>query len=276
VRAVAVLERLSEPLRRGSGRDELWLMPARTSSGELGLYINRSANLIGRLNGPFARFINLPPYKGRCWHLTTHQGRKTFARFVGRRDRTGLHALAAHFGHVSRVMTDSSYVGSDFELNDLIDAEVLEETRDALEELLTAARLAGKAGRTIAASSRFRGRTRDGDVKEYVEFILRETDMRLGVCDWGYCVYRRENAACLGDERGPNPVLRTQSTCIGCANFAVTGKHRPVWAERRRRNAELLSHPALDPESHALATTRVEECDRVLAELDQNRTHDGR
>jgi len=248
---------------------------ASAGGSEGGIHIRRSANLIDHLNGPFAAFINLPLDNGRSWHLSTHQGRKTFARFVGRRDRTGLHALAAHFGHVTRIMTDASYVGTDFDLGDLIDAEALDETRAALEELLTATRLAGKAGRTIAARSRFRGRKRDGDVKEYVDFILRETDMRLGVCDWGYCVYRRESAACLGGDSGPNPVLRTQSTCVGCANFAVTEKHRPVWAARRQRNDDLLVHPALDPESRALAVARVEECDRILAELDQNRDHDG-
>jgi integrase len=124
------------------------------------LHIRRSANLIDHLNGPFAAFIDLPADNGRPWHLTPHQGRKTFARFVGRRDRTGLHALAAHFGHVTRVMTDTSYVGTDFELGDLIDAEMLDDARAALEELLAASRLAGKAGRAIAAHSRFRGRTR--------------------------------------------------------------------------------------------------------------------
>jgi hypothetical protein len=102
---------------------------------------------------------------------------------------------------------------------------------------------------------------------------LRETDMRLGTCDWGYCVYRRESSACLGDDSGPNSVLRTQSACAGCANFAVTEKHRPVWSARRERNADLLVHPALDPESRDLAAARVEECDRILAELDQNRGH---
>jgi len=184
-----------------------------------------------------------------------------------------LHALAAHLGHVTRIMTDTSYVGTDFELGDLIDAEAIEDTRSALEDLLTATRLAGKAGRMIAERSRFRGRTRDGDVREYVDFILRETDMRLGACDWGYCVYRRESSACLGGDNGPNPVLRTQSTCAGCANFAVSEKHRPVWATRRQRNADLLGHPALDAESHALAAARVEECDRILTELDQSRDH---
>jgi hypothetical protein len=90
---------------------------------------------------------------------------------------------------------------------------------------------------------------------------------RLGACDWGYCVYRRESSACLGDDRGPNPASRTESTCITCANFAVTEKHRPVWEARRRRNLDLLAHPMLNDESHALAQTRVAECERVLAAI---------
>ena len=165
VRAVAVLERLSEPVRRRSGRDDLWLKP--TALRDTG--IPRSSTYVQRLNGPFATFIDLPHHNGQPWHLSPHQGRKTFARFVGRRDRTGLHALAAHFGHVARVMTDAGYVGTDFELNDLIDTEALEETRAALEELLTAVHAGGKAGHMIAARSRFRGRTRAGDVSEYVD-----------------------------------------------------------------------------------------------------------
>jgi hypothetical protein len=60
-----------------------------------------------------------------------------------------------------------------------------------------------------------------------------------------------------------------QSTCAGCANFAVTEKHRAVWAARRQRNSDLLVHPALDPESRALAAARIEECDRILADLNQ-------
>lgn len=266
VRAIAVLERLSEPLRHETGREDLWLRRPVNRLHQIG--ICRSTVLNNHLNSSFAAFIDLQSPDGRSWHLTTHQGRKTFARFVGRRDRTGLHALAAHFGHVTRVMTDAAYVGVDFHLADLIDAEVLAETRDALEDVLTATKLGGKAGRAIALHSRFRGRVRDGDVREYVDFILRESDMRLGVCDWGYCVYRRETSACLSGEKGPNPVLRTQGACATCANFAVTAKHRPIWAARRERNLALLSHRDLDDESRALAVTRVGECDRILDDLE--------
>lgn len=269
-RAIAVMEQLSAPMRRRNQRTELWL--SFDSTGLLGpaarIGVPSVQTIITRLNMGFAAFIDLPTYRGEPWHLNTHQGRKTFARFVGKRDRTGLDALRSHFGHVSRVMTDRGYVGTDFVLDELIDRHARDETRHALEELLTAVSLGGKAGRMIAARSAFRGRTRDGNAQGYVEFLMAETDLRLGVCDWGYCVYRSETSACLGGEKGPNPVLRTQSACASCANFAVTDKHRPVWEERRAQNVSLMQSHALGPESLALAQARVGECDRILAQLD--------
>ena len=271
-RAIAVLEQLSEPLRRRTGRADLWL--TMNSSGLLGpgalITLPCGSTVIRRLNEGFGPYLNLPPEQGKPWHLTTHQGRKTFARFVGKRDRTGLHALQAQLGHVSLAMTDRGYVGTDFALDELIDRHVQEETRAALEELLTATALGGNGGRTIARRSPFRGRTRDGNVQAYVDFLMAETDLRLGVCDWGYCVYRQETSACLGEEKGPNPVLRTESVCATCANFAVIGKHRPVWETRRAHNAKLLEQPALDPQSRALAQARIAECDRILGQLDQS------
>ncbi len=272
-RAIVVVEQLTARLRAQTGRSELFLVMA--STGLVGpsprVELPVVSTVIRRLNGLFAPFIGLPDHEGETWHLNTHQGRKTFARFVGKRDRTGLHALQTHFGHVTRAMTDRGYVGTDFALDDLIDRHAQEETRAALEEVLTATALAGKGGRMIAARSQFRGRTRDGDVQAYVRFLMEETDLRLGVCDWGYCVYRVETAACLGDERGPNPVLRTESTCLTCANFAVTARHRTVWQARRDRNAGLLGQPGLDPVSRSLAETRIAECDRILTELDHGK-----
>ena len=271
-RAVAVMEQLTEPLRRRTGRTDLWL--AMASCGLVGprprISVPCGGTIILRLNESFAPFIDLPQHEGKPWHLNTHQGRKTFARFVAKRDRTGLHALQKHFGHVSLAMTDRGYVGTDFALGDLIDRHARDETRAALEELLTASALGGKAGRTIAGRSQFRGRTRDGEVQAYVDFLMAETDLRLGTCDWGYCVYREESSACHGNEKGPNPVLRTESVCATCANFAVTGKHRPVWEGRRAQNAELLKQPALDPKSRELAQARITECDRILVQLDQD------
>ncbi|CEF48468.1 unnamed protein product [uncultured bacterium] len=87
----------------------------------------------------------------------------------------------------------------------------------------------------LASRSRFRGRTRDGEVREYVGFILPKSGIVLGVCDWGYYVFRREHSACQGDKSGPDPVPRIQSVYMRCANFAVTERHRPIWEERSNR-----------------------------------------
>ncbi|MDF0490737.1 integrase [Sphingomonas sp. H39-1-10] len=272
-RAIHILERLSAPLRELSGEKDLWLhqlgrgrSPLPTSMPIARL---RPPMVNIRLNERFAPFLTLPDYQGGTWHLTTYQGRKTFSRFIGRRDRTGLTALQHHLGHVHRAMTDRAYVGTDFELAELIDDHTAGETRKALEDLLLAPHVAGKAGIVLSERSPFRGRTRSGDVDGYITEILAETDMRLGVCDWGYCLYRRETSACLGGECEPNPVLRTQSTCRTCANFAVTDRHRHVWEARLERNTMLTERDDLDAESRALAEARIQESRCILDQLDE-------
>lgn len=269
VRAIAVMEKISEPYRQRSQRQELFL--AMTSSGLIGpdaiVSTPIAASWNHRLSHSFASFIDLPDYQGKPWRINSHQGRKTFARFVGKRDRTGLHALQQHLGHVTRVMTDSGYVGTDFALDELVDRQTLHETHDALVALLTSRRLAGPAGRILAARSPFRGRTVDKEISAYVSWVLNETDMRLGVCDWGFCVYRRETSACRGGDKGPNPLFRTESVCQGCQNFAVTEQHAPFWEARLARNQALLQRADLDPVTRALAETRVEESRRLLKDL---------
>lgn len=272
VRAIKVMRKLTAPYREISGEPNLFQSmlstgligpSARVSRPIATMWNNRMSNL-------FAPFIDLPDYEGRPWHITSHQGRHTFARFVGKRDRTGLHALQKHYGHVTRVMTDSGYVGTDFELGDLVDRATLNETHSALERLMTATRLAGPAGRRISERSVFRGRTVDKDVSAFVGWVLEDTDMRLGVCDWGYCVYRQESSACQGNEKAPNEALRTESVCASCSNFALTDEHAPYWRNRRDRNQKLLENPSLDHLSRDLALKRIDECETLLAELESS------
>ena len=268
VRAIEVMERLSAPYRALSDHDVLFQSPV--GSGLIGK--SKKITCIdnaswGQHLRDFISFVKPPEHASEDWRISPHQARKTFARFVGKRDRTGLHALQKHFGHVSRVMTDSAYVGTDFELTELIDKETLQETRDALEELFRSDKLAGPAGRRISQNNRFRGRTTKADVNEYVDWILSETQMRLGVCDWGYCLYRRESSACQGDDNGPNETLRTESVCNGCPNFVVSTRHAPFWERRLQRNEKILERDDLDPVSRALAKTRANESRRILMEL---------
>ncbi|MBF5088482.1 integrase [Novosphingobium sp. NBM11] len=279
VRAIAVLDQLSALWRAIHGGRQLWLVQEKPGTAlrasALPIHTVSIAAVNMRLNKSFIPMLDLPEHEGERWRVTSHQGRKTFARFVGRRDRTALAALSKHLGHITRAMTDRSYVGTDFDLAELIDDQVMADTRTALEDLLVAPRLAGKAGKMLAERSPFRGRTQGGDLDAYITQLLAETDMRLGVCDWGYCLYRRETSACLGSEREPNPVLRTQSVCVTCANFVITEKHRPIWAGRLSRNLALLERSDLDLESRTLAMSRADECKRLLAMLDETDLADG-
>ena len=275
-RAIRVMEELSRPCREHANRDELWLVYS--SSGMLGKNARISVpihkTIQKMVNHHFFDFINLPNYRGKRWHWSSHQGRKTFARFVGKRDRTSLFALAQHFGHVERAMTDSCYVGTDFDLKDLVDSAFSEEAEKVLAELLTATSLGGKAGRRIMKRSPFLGRTIDRSVDEFVRKYVAETGLVLVACEWGYCLYKQETSACHGDRHGPNPVLREETTCSACKNFAVTETHRPYWEEFRSENQALLEYREIGPRTRELAEMRLTECNRILDDLDRQPDND--
>ena len=267
-RAIEVLEALSIPWRARTGRRNLWL--SSSGGGFLGpaarIDVLTDSHINKRLNDLFAPFLDLPAYQGKPWKFSTHQGRVTFASFVGRRDPTSLDALRAHYGHRNIVMT-RDYIRDDPELGHLMDKHARKETKGEVAKLLTATVIGGPAGRRILEQSPFRGRTVDQEVLKYVRFVLEDTNLVIGICDWGICLYRRETSKCHGDNHGPNPVYRSESTCVGCLNFAALPEHRSVWEARRERNSELLRHPGLDAGSRSVAQARIAECDRILAEL---------
>ena len=146
-RVINVLEILSARLRARFGKPHLWLTTRGAGmEGSDGIIDILSSNsVIRRLNDKLAEFVDLPTFQGKQWHLTTHQGRKWFAWSVAKVDRTGLHALKAHFGHRSVIMTDQGYAGIDHEMSELIDEATQEEMARGYAEILTAERLAGPA-----------------------------------------------------------------------------------------------------------------------------------
>ena len=92
----------------------------------------------------FARWIGLPDHDGKAWHLTTHQGRRTFAHFAALRDRSALFALAQHFGHRDYATTERGYVGNDYALDREIHGEILEQSVSAWEHMLSVPTLGGR------------------------------------------------------------------------------------------------------------------------------------
>jgi integrase len=275
IHAIGVLEALSQPHRQRSGRPQLWL---RTRVHRRGFFEWRpdstAALRIARTERIYlgltrlGAWLQLPPYEGKPWRLSTHQGRKTFARFVALRDRTGLFALAQHLGHRDRSMTDKGYVGRDYALQEEIEQHILEQSVSAWEQMLSAAALGGRAGAQIMEKRpRFRGARMKQDVRSFARLLV-EAGLALGVCDWGFCVYRQEHSACLGSASGPNPILREPSTCARCRNFVVTVQHRPYWEEQVQRHLGLLNEPDLPRQTLKIARDRLAEATRILNSID--------
>ena len=279
IHAISVLEALSAPNRLRTGRSELWLR-GRTGSRSMGAtewqreptgpYPFRviTAYTITHSLQRYARWLNLPLYEGKAWPLTAREGRKTFARFAALRDRTCLYALAQHLGHRERAMTDSGYAGTDYSLEREIRAEVLEQSVAAWEHMLSTPQLGGRAGSEILAKRpQFHGARMKSDIKSYARTLV-EAGLALGVCDYGYCVYRQEYSACRGTTAGPNPVYREPSTCARCLNFAVSTPHRPYWLDQVQRCEALLREPALPTQTLKIARERLEEARAVLRSID--------
>lgn len=63
--------------------------------------------------------------------------------------RKALEALSAHYGHAYREFTDGVYVGTDFELMQLLEEEDREDLARTLTNLLSSSRTAGKAAARI-------------------------------------------------------------------------------------------------------------------------------
>ncbi len=270
VTAVEVLERMSEPLRAASGRDELFLTRNTQYSQVVGI---TNMHINGRIR-EFADFNRVRRHAGRPWRFSTHQFRKTFARFVARRDRSQLLALADHLKHVSVAMTAKGYVGTDFDLRQLVDHEGQIETATALDRFLAADRLAGKMGERIAAgNASFRGRAGEQLRRDYIGFVLKETDLSIHACEYGWCVFQPETSRC-GGKVAPDRAGRSPAVCLDCANFVVEPKHAPYWRERRDRNAAIM--PQASWLTRAALDEAVAQCDRVLSRLEGNHVEDSR
>ncbi|MGH8219353.1 MAG: hypothetical protein ACREUT_12455 [Steroidobacteraceae bacterium] len=276
--AIAVLEALSGPHRARSGRDDLWLRPRVHYFGgrewipgtKLALRISDTKSVNYRLNR-FAQWLEVPRHKGRRWWLTSHQGRKTFARFVALRDRTALYALAQHLGHRDVRQTDGAYVGTDYQLDREIAGAVLDQSICAWEQMLTSKALGGRMGaEVIARRPRFRGARVKHEIRAYAR-MLAETGLTLGVCEWGYCVYREEYSACRGSATAPDPVRREPSTCARCKNFCLTDVHVPYWSDQVDRYAQLLNDPRLPTQTLKIARSRLEEARSLIRLLNSPR-----
>jgi integrase len=200
--------------------------------------------------------------------LHPHQARKTFAKYVVLRDKRGLEALAQHYGHLYTSILDKFYVGTDFELHHLMDEESQKDLEAGLNDLLSCEILGGKAGEKLTkireiANTKYRGKSvLDSIVKKMIN-----EGVVLAPCDWGYCVYTKDQSACKGTDNAPNPIFREPNTCANCNNFAVTQKHKKWWEERVVRDEEFLKLKNLPEQSITIVQSRLNKSISVLQQL---------
>jgi hypothetical protein len=136
--------------------------------------------------------------------------------------------------------------------------------------MLSAPALGGRAGSEILAKRpEFSGVRMKDDVKAYARMLV-EAGLTLGVCDWGFCVYRQEYSACRGNAAGPNPVHREPSSCARCKNFVVSAQHRTYWLDQMSRHEALLNEPALPTQTLKIARQRLEEARAMIQSIDSS------
>jgi hypothetical protein len=127
--------------------------------------------------------------------------------------------------------TDRSYVPTDYQLQSEIEAAVRDQSISAWEQMLSARTLGGRMGaEVLARRPRFRGGHARREIRAYAR-MLAGAGLTLGVCDWGYCVYREEVSACRGSVSAPDPVRREPSKRLN---------RTPCASRIRRQTAE---HP---------------------------------
>jgi hypothetical protein len=93
--------------------------------------------------------------------------------------------------------------------------------------------------------------------------------VQLAPCDWGYCVYSQALSSCLGDAKGPNESRRSPDVCSGCANFAVTEKHRGWWEARFTRDEKFLLQEELPEQTVVWVRERKTRTAKILAGLNK-------
>lgn len=264
--------------------------PCRTVGGSQALFLARSSTALITPPGTSAHRMGVTapirlmqafadsPFRAdrpATPRLHPHAARKTFAKFVVKRDKRALEALSVHYGHAYREFTDGVYVGADFQLSQLLEQEDRDDLARTLTSLMQSSRTGGKAAERINEFRRqyqkdpsFAGKA----VPQTLVDNLVRRGIKIAPCDWGYCVYSESHSACRGDAIGPNEVLKAPDVCSTCANFVVTTEHQAWWNDRVIREETFLTQRGLPEQTKILVKKRLDQSKALLAGLVSRKT----
>ena len=242
VQAISVLEALSEPHRALTARRNCELRRRRGNGAWSGTRCSpncwrsrrsaRVSHLLRRF-GACAR----PDAPRQALEADDASGAQDLRQVCrAARPQLPLRAGSASWSPRARAQTDHGYVGSDYRLNQEIDAEILNQSVAAWEHMLAAPGLGGRAAPRSSPSARAFGAKPHEAGPQELRPPARRRRTRARRVRLGLLRLPR------GTQRLPRQRDRAQSgrrepsTCARCQNFVVSAQHRPYWLEQVRRS----------------------------------------
>lgn len=271
VAAINVLKDIALPVKERSGLDNLWachagngLWPLIKLSQKPG--VPNGAVFNSRLN-KFAKFVGLTSDAGWNYRLHTHMGRKHFARFIAKRDRIGLGALAIQYSHASAVSVDISYAMPDREFYRMIKDELSEAMSGVVSSLVQTDErniftVGGEKIKKVV--ERFRGIS----ITNLESKRLLTSGAMIHPCQWGYCYYEKASSSCQGGVM-PNPIERSPEVCAGCRNFIATPEHAVWWREFMEDSNKVLSLAGVPQQLRAVVSKRISMAKEILDVIEE-------
>jgi len=269
VRALEVLNKITEPWRKSAATDQLFIMDTGGETFKLTDNAHKPMHS-SVMTDAMKRFIernldlsNLPDQskhrikdndlkewresKGRIF--SSHMLRKSWAQFVFAVNPSLMPAIQLQFHHLSIAMTDTGYIGSNPLLMQSMH-QVSNQQRNLLifETVIGRNALAGKMGDQLEDFAKKIA----GDIanlntsdawKRTVE-ICDELDLKIFFSPYATCLPVKTSAMRCHNEVNtpsimryePNLKIREPSLCAGCDNFVLDYRHIPFWEERYLQN----------------------------------------
>lgn len=264
LKAFEVLVELSKHCRNKSGIDNLWLSTCGNAlwpfNPRQGYAVATDSTMNSRLH-KFSKFVRLQAMTGWEGRIHSHIGRKHFARFIAKRDRSALGELARQYSHVSADSIDISYARPDSEFRRMVEDELSAELNEIGVQLLSVPKDRIYTAPTTDRVTKFLGELRKArDIN-----LLVTSGIQMFPCQWGLCLYTQKTSLCQGDQRKPNVMKRTPSVCSDCSNFMSTPKHLQWWQEFELDCVRILKQKKVPAQTQALIDQRLKTARSVIA-----------
>jgi integrase len=277
-KAIAVLERLTQHIRRRHGDDTLWrvLDYGRSRKAHISAEIVRQLNAFrDHINAQFATpeaaIVTTGP-DGKPWRITTRQFRRTVAWHIANRPFgtvAGMiqykHAgIAAYEGYAGSSRSGfRNEVARERALGQLDDILTYFERRRAGEALTgpAAARVTGELQEAIDKLDPLPGHIAD---PARVRAMLAHVARTLYVGVLNDCFFDPATALCLNGKTERSAPIIAQCRPDRCPNSCISSRHRSVWAQAAEDAKLLLREKRLSELQRAALRRDVERIEAVL------------